>query len=68
MASIILICFEILILIKTICPQAGQAFTFFLQLKKVNKESRRYHSISKNDDRFTQSRELAALKQRGLFP
>jgi hypothetical protein len=30
------------------CPQAGQAFTFFLQQKKVNKKCRRYRRKPKN--------------------
>jgi len=30
------------------CPQAGQAFTFFLQQKKVNKKCRRYRRTPKN--------------------
>jgi ribosomal protein L37E len=38
-----------------ICPQAGQAFTFFLQQKKVNKKCRRCGEKAKNLLRYAQS-------------
>ncbi len=48
---------------NSFCAQAALAFTFCLQLQKVNKKSRRFRQNAKKTTHCLKSVKLAALKQ-----